>query len=170
MDTYARLTIFYFLITNKDFTLITQYIVVSKILYNPKLRWHFRIKCICQLTKKIKIENVAWHFRFKVQQQMTFCQTFTLVLPKEAFILRACKVVLFVRSTVWKLHETSWTSFLISSPLETLGSRLGLSLRICHFKSRIDLNSPNPRLAWPTNLNTTSYQGNFVFHSPTPIL
>ena len=38
-----------FFVTNQDCSLIVQNISFSKLLCNPKLRWHLRIKCICQL-------------------------------------------------------------------------------------------------------------------------
>ena len=44
----------------------------SKILYNPKLRWHFKTKRICQLTFIFIFENVTWHFEFEVNRQMKF--------------------------------------------------------------------------------------------------
>ena len=49
-NTYTRLMNFYFVLQNQDCILIIQNIVFSKILYNPKMRWHFKINGICQLT------------------------------------------------------------------------------------------------------------------------
>ena len=51
--------LFLFYFTNQDCILITQSNNFSKILCNPKLRQHFRMKCICQLTLIFVFENVA---------------------------------------------------------------------------------------------------------------
>ena len=70
MDTYARLIVYF--VTNKDCILIVHIIRFSKILSNTKLRWSFRVKCICQLIFIFVFENVKWHFGFEVERQMKF--------------------------------------------------------------------------------------------------
>ena len=50
-----------FLVTYQDCILIIQNISFPKILYNPKLKWHFRIKCLCQLKFIFVFESVTCH-------------------------------------------------------------------------------------------------------------
>ena len=64
--------IVFFFVTNQDCILVIQNISFSKILWNPKLKWHSRIRCIYQLTFISVFENVTWHFRFEVQCQIKF--------------------------------------------------------------------------------------------------
>ena len=67
-DTSARLIVFF--VQNQDCILSNQNISFPKILCNPKLRWDFRIECICQLTFFFVFENVMWQFGFGVERQM----------------------------------------------------------------------------------------------------
>ena len=57
-------------VTNQDCILSIQSNDFPKC--NPKLRQHFRIKWICQLTLICIFENITWHFGFEIECQMKF--------------------------------------------------------------------------------------------------
>ena len=61
-----------FFYTNQDCILIIQNINFSKVLCNPKLRWHLTIICTYQLAFIFVFENVTRHFGFEVERQMKF--------------------------------------------------------------------------------------------------
>ena len=70
-DTYAWLIVF-FLVTNHDCVLMIQNITFPKILYTPKLKWHFGIQCRRRSIFISVFKNVTWQFGFKVERQMKF--------------------------------------------------------------------------------------------------
>jgi hypothetical protein len=51
---------------------IIQKISFLKYCVSQILRWHFGIKCRCQLTFNFVFENVTWHFGFGVARHMKF--------------------------------------------------------------------------------------------------
>jgi hypothetical protein len=61
-----------FFVTTQDYILIIQNISFLKILFNSKLRWHCKIKCIRQLTFILVFENATCHFGFEVERHMKF--------------------------------------------------------------------------------------------------
>ena len=71
-----------FFVANQDCILIIQIINFPTIFCNPKLRWHLRVKCICQLTFIFVFENVPWHFGFEVDRQMKFVKHTHTLAPK----------------------------------------------------------------------------------------
>ena len=69
---HSNFFIFVFVFTNQDCILVIQNIKVSNMLCNPKLRWHFRIKCICHLTFIFVFDDITRHFGFEDERQMKF--------------------------------------------------------------------------------------------------
>ena len=74
MRDWKILTLSWFLLQIKIVFWLFTTLLFSKIFYDPKLRRHFRIKCIyiCPLAFIFVFENVTWHFGFEIQRQIKF--------------------------------------------------------------------------------------------------
>ena len=120
-DTYVGLIVFFFA-TKQDSIFIIQNINFLKILCNPKLKWHFKTKCICQLTFIFVFENVTWHFGFEVECQMRFVNLHThfsimsVCTSNSRPVIRGTQVFSSVRMK--KMHESSKWLFLDNLILE----------------------------------------------------
>ena len=95
-DRYLHSIDSFFLVTNQDCILIIQNINFPKILCKPKLRWHFGIKCRCQLTFIFDFKNVTWHFGFEVERQIKFvkhrhCPAFCEFIPSSNYCIQILK-------------------------------------------------------------------------------